>query len=295
MFNRILVALDGSKLAESAKPYAEQIAKLFDSELVLLSVNDPAEVEYSHMHELYVQRMADLLRESVKNSAATVKAETLAGKPASEIINYARDNDVSLIIMASHGRTGVMGWAMGSVATRVVENTAMPVLLVKAATPSADKTAAELFARILIPLDGSETAEATLPHVRELNSRLPAELTLLQVIAPGKPVHTLGGLDQVRFTEHLLDSMKAKASSYLETVGERVCGSQACSRRYEVRVGEAADQIVRCATDTGAGLVAISHHGESGIGHMFMGRVAHKVLHACRTPILLVKTPGKEA
>src|SRR4030042_2555591 len=99
MWQKILVPLDGSDLAELALPYAQELVSAVDSELILLYVSEPAEHEYLHMHQLYLEKVAVQMKKLVKRVSPLV----VSGKPAEEIVNYTEKNDIGLIIMASHG------------------------------------------------------------------------------------------------------------------------------------------------------------------------------------------------
>ena len=295
MYKRILVTLDGSKLAELALPYAECLAKTFGSEVILLSIIESTDSEYQHMHQLYVEKMADLVKHNIaSNPTATVKPVILSGKPAKEIIAYTEQNDVRLIIMASHGRSGIKTWAMGSVANNVLERASVPILLVRAKTPCTEESGEKLFSRILIPLDGSENGEAALAHIQELSNELQTEVTLLQVVADCKHVHTIGGQNIVRFTKEQMESTKTRTIQYLEEICQKLTNTKAVTK-CEVHVGEAAEEIIKFADKMDVSLVALSHKGHTGLGSSFMGGVAHKILHSGNKPVLLVKIPGKQS
>ncbi|GAH92800.1 unnamed protein product, partial [marine sediment metagenome] len=209
MFSRILVPLDGSQLAELALPYAEELAGAFNSELSLVYVCESDEAQYRHMHQLYIEDMAGTAGKRIKrvSAEATVTAVILDGEPAVELVNYAEQNDIRLIVMATHGRSGVMLWAVGSVANKVLQRISMPMMLIRANVPAPRPSGKVMFGKILVPLDGSSVGEAALPYVEELTKKLESEVILLQVVPNGQWAHTVGGLDYVRFPEHQLESL----------------------------------------------------------------------------------------
>lgn len=296
MYKRILVPLDGSKLAELALPYAEELAGVFNSEVVLIGISEPGESQYSHMYQLYIEKIAEVVGNRIKKvgSRVIVRPAVLDGRPAEGIIDYAEKNDVSLIITASHGRSGIMSWTLGSVANKVLQRTGTPILLIRAKASQLEAGAQGLFNRILVPLDGSDVGEVVLPHVRQLTEKLESEVVLLQVVAPGQHVHTVGGLDYVRFAEQQIESMKAEAKEYLDKVSKRLAGTKGIVRS-EVRVGDTAHEIIKFADEANIRLVTISSHGRSGIRQWISGSVTHKILHAGNTPLLLVKALGVKA
>ncbi|MDH5695582.1 MAG: universal stress protein [Dehalococcoidia bacterium] len=294
MWEKIIVPLDGSNLAELAIPYAEALAGVFGSEVVLVCVCEPAESQYCHMHQLYIEKMAGQMKDRIKDygiGVVAVSPVVLTGEPAGEIIDYAEKNNIGLIIMASHGRSGIMPWAMGSISNKVTHKTGTPVLLIRARVPYPEVDRRQILNKVLLPLDGSEAGEAAVPYIQELIARLESEVILFGVVPAGQHVRTVGGLDFVHYPEEHLELIKAEAKEYLERVYHRLSGGKG-SVRIELKVGDVAHEIIKFAEETNAGFVAISAHGHSGIGKWVFGSIAHKILHASNTPVLLVKAPG---
>ena len=150
MFEKILVPLDGSNLAECVLPYIEQLAKGCDvKEVILLRVCEPptipadypanmptsweehvAQITHHMQHQcgLYL----DDLEKELREKGVSVRSEGLLGGAADNIVDYAAKNGVDLIVMASHGRSGVSRWAYGSVAEKVFRSTCIPVLMIRA-------------------------------------------------------------------------------------------------------------------------------------------------------------------
>ncbi|MFC1943662.1 universal stress protein [Chloroflexota bacterium] len=295
MFKRILVPLDGSELSELALPYAEELAGSLNSEVELVYVCEPEENQYRHMHQLYIEKIAQTARNHIKayptretNTAAPVKPVILDGDPAAEIIDYAERNDISLVVMVSHGRSGIMPWSMGSVAGRVMRGISKPVLFIRGSALSLKVGKEEIFNKILVPLDGSETGEAALPYVKGLTEKLKSEVTLLEVVAPGQHVHTIGGLDYVLFPEEEIEHLRTVAKQNLEEAGKKLADTRAIVK-YEVKTGNAAQEIIKLADETNARLIAISTYGQTGIRRWISGSVTDKVLQAGHTPVLLVR------
>ena len=180
MYRRIMVPLDGSKLAECVLPYVEELAKGCGTEEVLLvSVTEriggqapiawPREAWHTEPAELsrplppidaqlaaqpptsispkpigslpvavgkmqkQAERYLNRIAKRLQKKGFTVRAAVLLGHPAEEITVFAEEYNVSLIVMASHGRSGLTRWAYGSVADKVFRASPVPVLMVKAA------------------------------------------------------------------------------------------------------------------------------------------------------------------
>ncbi len=148
-----------------------------------------------------------------------------------------------------------------------------------------------MYDKILVPLDGSQLAEVALPYAEELASKLQAEVVLLQVMAEAYHVYAMGEVSsQMPYTEDEMEPLKAKAKSYLEKVSNGL-KSKGITTSSEVRVGAAAEEIIKFADEIHADVVAMSTHGLSGISRWVFGSVADRVLRGGNTPVLLVRNP----
>jgi nucleotide-binding universal stress UspA family protein len=140
MYSRILVPLDGSELAQVALPHAVHLAALFQAELILLRVayapaypgSDPVTAQHAVVAEsdIYLKAVAT----SLSAQGFTLHTSVRYGNAAEEIIAFASQESVALIVMATHGRSGVGRWLLGSTAERVLRGTTVPILLVRAST-----------------------------------------------------------------------------------------------------------------------------------------------------------------
>jgi len=155
MFKKVLVPLDGSSLAEQILPYAEEIARRWESRLVLLRVVLPvkpiigigefvpsasyiatrAEDERREMEE--AQRYLEAKANSIRQKGLLVDCVTVRGQPGEEIIRYAKEKAVEMIAISTHGRSGLGRLAFGSVADQVLRESGLPVLLIRPRTPKA--------------------------------------------------------------------------------------------------------------------------------------------------------------
>ena len=294
MWERILVSLDGSNLAELALAYAEELAIAFGSEVVLLYVSEPKESQYRPMQQLYIDGVVKQVGEHLKKRAR-VRAIVLTGEPAEEIINYAEKNKFSVIVMASHGRSGIMAWATGGVASKVLHTTRVPVLLIRVTKPPRKAPRKRLLERILLPLDGSESGEAAVPYIKELSARLGSEVILFGVVAAGQHVRSVGGLDYILYPESELELFKAEAREYLGQLYRRLKGGKGAVR-VELKAGDdIAGEILKFAEKAKVSLIAISAHGHSGIERWVFGSVASKIVQVSKIPVLLVRAPRVRA
>ena len=292
MWKKILVPLDGSDLAELALPYAQELASAFKSEVILLHVSEPASSQYQHMHELYVEEVSDRMKERVRKVSPVV----VSGKPADEIIGYAEKNKADLIVMTSHGRSGIMSWATGSIASKLLQAAAVPLLLVRAVKPKRKVQRPVLLNRILLPLDGSEAGEAAVGYVGELMSRLESEVTLFGVISSGQHIRSVGGLDYINYPPEQMEMFKKEAQEYLDGVYRRLKRRKGTVKvTLKVGAGDVGQEILKFAEEKRFSLIAISSHGHSGIEKWVFGSIANKVVLNSKAPVLLVKALGEKA
>jgi len=291
MYERILVPLDGSKFAEQVFPPVAELARAFGSEVVLVEVCEPEESEYGQACRLYINNEAEQLRNNMAGSAASVRTTVLEGKAAEQILVYAEKNDISLIIISSHGRSGIAPWSLGGTASRVLHRVGVPLIIVRAKETPEESDKVGLFSRILVPLDGSERGATVLPYVVELTKKLESQVTLLQVIEPGKHVHTIGGLDYIPYKDRDIDKVKTSAQRYLDEVSSKFTKTKA-TVRSEVRVGDSAREIIKLATEKGYSLIAMSSHGYSGIEAWVHGSVTGKILQVSKQSFMFVPSLG---
>ncbi len=141
MYNRILLPLDGSAIAEQALPHAIALVERFQAELIILRTFEPLAEKIGMMGDL-VKRAEDVTRAiaekyienisaSVQERGIRVKSIIIEGRPHSEIVRFAETEQVDLIVISTHGQSGLTRWLLGSVADRVARGVSVPVLLVR--------------------------------------------------------------------------------------------------------------------------------------------------------------------
>jgi len=139
LIKKVLTLTDGSELSRSALPYAVEICRQFNAELYLLAVMDkvPSYLDAEINHEI-IERMEDILKNEVANcfgycetAGLECKSEVRTGMAYEEIIKYTKEIDADLIVMATHGHSGISSILLGSIAEKVVRHAPCPVLTVK--------------------------------------------------------------------------------------------------------------------------------------------------------------------
>ena len=277
MYKKVVIPLDGSPLAEVALPFAEELAGKMGSEIILLSVLQSEEAHEYQKHQIYATKIVNLTKRHIekyidtsKRQAINVGTATRVGNPAEGILDYINKGTVHLIVMATHGRSGITRWAVGSVADKIVRTTTrQPLMLIRAKGSHPDIRAKRILKKALVPLDGSVGSEAVIPYITEIAQGLQMELTLFQVLPK---------------TNHIYTDAEAYLQSWCRQFEDK-----GISTRYDVRVGAAADQIIDLADELASDVVAMSTHGQTAISLWPLGSVAQKVLLGGNTPLLLIR------
>jgi nucleotide-binding universal stress UspA family protein len=198
-------------------------------------------------------------------------------------LTWVADENEDLLIMSSHGRSGIRPWALGSVIVKVFHESACPILVTRPDLMLAWSIETPVLKKILIPLDGSDVSLAALPFVKELARSLDASLILVNVI-----------LDSVfmPLASEFVVQQTGWAEQFLEKVAEETRASGLdVSTRVVAGVG-VVDAIIRAAEESKADLIALSTHGRSGLARWPIGSVADGVAHRASLPCLLVRPPG---
>jgi nucleotide-binding universal stress UspA family protein len=297
MYANILVPLDGSPIAESVLPHARAFAAALGIPVHLLQVIDPDTLipsvpdEKSPSHNILTgerEHNGDYLKEIAASFAdpAALSSSVRMGKPAEVIIEAAGTHPDALIAMATHGRSGIRRWLLGSVAEKVLHGADNDVLLIRAMAQIDTKKTAQL-ERIVVPLDGSELAEKALPCAVGLAKKMNLELILLRVyLMPGVAYPTGSyapdwkSLDR-ETRERARDYLEEKIRDFRKEGLER--GS------FRVLEGSAAEKIIEVAEKSSESLIAMSTHGASGVGRWVLGSVTERVVRHSDTAVLVVR------
>lgn len=302
MYAKILVPLDGSKLAEASLDYASELAARSGADLILLSVCGPDDCHcgpegcyIQPMHRLYVEHTAEELGRRMQDSGAgetKVESVTLAGDVPEEILRYAEENEVSLIVMSTHGHSGVKRWVMGGVADKIVRNSDIPVRLFRSYAPEEIVKGEMPEKKILVPLDGSETAEQILPYVMDHARICNSEVVLVRVCeSPFITADYPGASMQLSWKEHVVrvtTYWQQQCSRYLEDVEGRFV-DQGINIKSEALMGDVPHELSTYIESNHFNLVAMTTHGRSGVKRWVLGSVAEKILDGTSVPILLVR------
>ena len=298
MYKKILVPLDGSKISESVLPHARAFATALNIPVHLLQVMDPetripsvaAQQDRSN-NILTAEREhnGDYLKEMAASffDPAAVSCSVKIGKPAEVIIEVAATNLDTLIAMATHGRSGIRRWLLGSAAEKVLRGAANDVLLIRAIEPGERKEAAAHLERLVVPLDGSKLAEQAIACAVELAEKINLELILLRVyLMPGVAYPTGSYAPDWKLLDR---ETRQRSSEYLQEKIRQLQNEGFDRVSSIVLEGSAAEKIIEVARENPGSLIAMSTHGASGVGRWVLGSITERVIRHSDNAVLVIR------
>lgn len=296
MYTRILIPLDGSSLAEQVLPYGRFLAKALRMPVQLLRVVNVNEIALTskvsqglRLEKLLLQsRLSSrTYLEAVARSfaAAQVSCSVDAGNPPEVINENASADQNTLIVMATHGGSGIRRWLLGSVAHQLLQQSTNDMFLIRVTDEGRTGGEARLRTAI-IPLDGSPLAEKVLPHIEELADRIGLKLLLLRVCVwePALTKHPYTPSMNQWFS-HLGGELHQYLGAKVQELGKRGL----VDVEPMVKSGYAPDQIIGTAGETRDSLVAMCTHGNSGMNRWVLGSVTNTVVRHSRGPVLVIR------
>ena len=297
MYSRILVPLDGSDHAAQSIPYARILGKNLGAKVEFFRVFDPQPEFFWPNPSEYLQRHQAALdfREQVmvdlESHSSSLKADGIDavpvfhgpeggapeghehghhyGAPAEHIVEQAGNTPDTLILMSTHGRSGVGRWAIGSTAEKVLHAANCPLMLVRAHSETSVSPEAAV-KNIVVTTDGSALAESILPHAVGLAKALGSRIQLLRV------THE--------------DRTDADERDHLSRMAERLQGEGVGDVAVEVLNGDPATAIVEFIDRSPNSLVAMTTHGRSGLGRWTLGSVTDRVVRHAAGPALVLRS-----
>jgi len=291
MYEKILVPLDGSKLAEASLPYAEELARKIGSQITLISVllygSESDEDQYHHLHQFYIQEMT----KTMKQKAIKVKSVIVIGDPAEQIVDYADKKNFDLIIMGTRGRSALKRWILGSVADKVVSSTSCPVALISSEDTETGVRGGKILSNALFVLDGSLEGEIVIPYIEEMASKLHMQVTLLQLVEQAYEYY-VGAQDfsHVPVSKEKMNSIKARARRHLRKLANLLEG-KGITVTVKVMMGDSAETIIKVASKIDADALVMATRGRPGISRWIFGSVRDEIVNIGNTLVLLVRIP----
>jgi nucleotide-binding universal stress UspA family protein len=289
MFEKILLPLDGSVLAEEAIPYAEEMATRIGSAITLIHVCSPKDKESHNMHRLYIEKMADIMQNRLKEK---VKSEHFIGDLAGKICDYVNQNDIGLVIMTAHGRSKLRVRLMGNRVDGIFRLVNCPTMLIQTVDTRTTRCAGGCIHNIMLSLDGTETGETALPIAEELAKGLGAKLTLFQMAKESQ--YTKSDNDIIGDTGLKDDELNAaeieRVKAYLGIIKEKL-QSKGIETTSIVTLGtDPAKASTKAAKESEADLQVMASRGHLPVTAWAPNSIAHKLLNTSDIPLMVVKS-----
>jgi nucleotide-binding universal stress UspA family protein len=195
----------------------------------------------------------------------------------------------TLIAMATHGRSGLQRWLLGSIAEKVLRGTRNPLFLVRSTDGDPLEREASL-SSIIVPLDGSALAASVLPTATQLAKRLAVGVVLFRAFElPAKAYY--GSEDFLPNYAELTNQVRAEAQAYLDERAAELRTNEVPTVASVVSEGLPADEILRCTTDHPNSILVMCTHGRSGVQRWMIGSVTETVVRHSSDPVLVLRAP----
>ena len=298
MFKKILVPLDGSKIAEAVIPFASEIASRSGAELLFVTAVQHVGVWDATLSLQVLKRESEIaadylatVERDVAGDGQKVTTQVLDGDAAEAVLAAADEGGVDLIAISTHGRSGVSRWLFGSVATHILERAAVPLLVLRPKEGEDRGAPGPVVKNILVPLDGSEVAKSVLPVVEEFAKTMGASLVLYHSVAPLSAYPGFESAGAAALGE-AIEGMQWQAQEILNRAAEEV-KSHGVEATTVVSLGTAVDGVLSAADELDVDLIAIATHGRSGLGRAVLGSVADGVVRrSADVPCLVIRPKG---
>lgn len=297
MLEHILLPLDGSSLAERVLPHALALSEAFKSKLTLLRVvhQDNEAKQHGMVNPMDWQMRkseAEAYVKSVQKQLQEVDVESeiqiVEGKPAQQIIEFAQDENVDMIILSSHGSSGISAWNINSTVQKVLLRAFMPVMIIRAYTEGYESLTGLKYDRIFIPLDGSRRAECVLPLAKSICEKQHSEVFLAHIVEEPKLPRQTPLSEEI---ESLIDELReiniTDAEKYMKKIKDQfpIENVETIIESSKKPTTALHDIIDREKID----LVMLSAHGYSGENRWPYGKIALNFISYGTTPLIIIQ------
>ena len=256
MYEKILVPTDGSEVAERAGAVAVRMADLFDADLAVISVREPGD-------EKRAERAIRAVEEAAVEAGLTPETEVIDDEKTAihrAIVDYAEEHGADVVVMGTHGRTGIGRFLLGSVTQQTLQESPIPVVTVH------EDTAADFDVdNVLVPTDGSEGAEAAAEHAIDL------------VTEVGGTLHALHATRGREEDSSPIDDVRDRA----EAAGVEVVTATRSGRPHQAIAGYVAEAEID--------VVVMGTHGRTGLRRYVLGSVTERTVRFSPVPVVSVK------
>ncbi len=294
MIDKIVTLLDGSTLSQCVLPHTRALARVFQANVTLLQVLEPKKVKTDtgrldplnwHLQKLAAQSFLNTVSQEETDETVIYDTLLLEGSPASRIIEYIEETHPDLIMLSSHGQSGLSAWNVSSMAQKIIDRAFCSFMLVRAYQEQEKSISEVRYRHIAVPLDGSKRAEHVLPFAESLAAAHDAELWLIhaQVMPTIIQSHTLTP-EETAVINQLKERNQQKAQHYLAQTAEQM---QARVNTFNLPGNNPADTLLEFVDASAVDLVVMSAHGYSCETIRPYGSIVSSFIAYGSTPLLI--------
>jgi len=308
MFEKILLPLDGSGMAERSTPHAIEFARIFNSKILVLHVLESETSTEQIVHteplnwqlhkaktELYLHKIANQIRSSLNlpelddesDCEGRVTVTVLEGKVAENIVDFAHKEDIDLLVISSHGSSGLSRWNLNSVTTKVVNLIYKPVLIIRGYAVEGADLIQPRYERILLPIDCSRRSECSLNAGFTIAKNYQSHLILASVIKPPE-ISAIDPHNQELqlLNNQFMDLSRKTVQRYMDELSQRF------GMENEIRILEdhsIVQAIINLANEERVDLLIFCAHGHTGELSWPFGTVARSFIEYSTKPVLVIQ------
>lgn len=290
MIDKLLIPVDGSDPAKRAAKYGLELAVTYDAAVDLLHVmqkearsGNVPEAEHRDHGNAVLDEVLEL--ELGAGGTPSIETHLASGKPSKVIIDHVAENDIDLVSMGRHGRSGVGEYLFGTVTERVLRSVEAPVLTVT--NGEIQNETGATYENVLLTTDGSDVAERAAPYGADLARRTGATVHLLSVVDVQAAA---GPFDAGGVSREYVERLERDARDALDRLTDRIDGEE-IELRSTVAKGTPSTEIATYADDNDIDLLVLASEGETNLVGQHLGSVTRRVLRTVRRPILVIPTP----
>lgn len=290
MYDTILVPTDGSTAAETATQTALTLAQRFDASIHAITITDRDDVPADVAPEAIKERtqrgektLATFADQAAKAGVTTMTHGIETTAPTHQaIIDYATDHDADLIVMGTHGRTGLNRLVLGSVTERTLRVSPIPVLTVHEDT-SLDPDVET----VLVPTDGSDAACIAADHGIGLAAATDAAMHVVHVV-------DLTAVSGELASAELFDALEETGQKAVDAVIDRADEANLHAIEASILSGTPARALLNYVDERDIDLVVMGTHGRTGLSRYLLGSVTEKIVRLADLPVLTVSPPEQQ-
>ena len=299
MISHILVPLDGSVLAECVLPHVMAIASSADTRVTLLHVLEPPHAKGDeqtidplewHLKKREAGIYLEEIEHKLRQASLNVNSVILEGLPADCVIDYANNHDVALIVLSSHGRSGLSGWNVSSVVQKIILRSFKSTLLIRAYKSTATELVAARYNRLFVGLDCSARAEYILPIAINLAQFHKAKLILGMVIRKPEMFDRFPISDEdTQLVAQIVEHNHRTASRYLESLQKQLSVQGVDAQLLLTTSASVTAALHDMVEQQEADLVMLVAHGHSGKGRWPYGSIAASFIAYGATSLMILQ------